>query len=154
MSAEQVSTTDYIRIAFVAALCVLLFLVDVAANNAVTVTQLYPAALLPLYGMRNRTVLGASWLLAAVLIVAAGLPVSLPEHGAAFATRVLSVAMVSLVAIGLAKISGREHELVRLALVDPLTGVFNRRSFLEFASKEATISSASTTPTATPPATA
>ena len=136
MFAPSINPTDFIRMAFVAALLLLLFLVDVAAAGAVSVSQLYPVALLPLCGTRSRVVLAAFGLCAAMLIVAAGLPLSWPDQGAAFATRALSVGLVALVAVGLARISGREHELVRLALVDPLTGVFNRRSFIEFASKE------------------
>ena len=41
-------------VVFVAALFLLLFLVDVASADVVTMTQLYPAALLPLYGIRSR----------------------------------------------------------------------------------------------------
>jgi len=127
--------SSVIRIAFVAALCPLVLLIDLATSGAIGVTQLYAAALLPLYGLRRPVVFVGFWLLASVLIVGAAL--QLGETGRdALGARGLAIVLVSLLSIGLARVSGRERELRRLALVDPLTGAFNRRSFFEFAGKE------------------
>jgi len=135
MGADEGDPGGFIRMAFVAALCVFVLLVDLATSGAIGIAQLYAAALLPLYGVRRRYALAASWLFAILLIVGASVRLGQADHDA-LAARVVSIALVSLVVIGLDKISGRERELLRLALVDPLTGAFNRRSFLEFAGKE------------------
>src|SRR5277367_4048535 len=126
MVTETLQPADRLRIAFVAGLCLLLLLVDLSAPEGIDVAQLYVAALIPLYGIRSRPVLGAFWLLAVLLIAAGCLPLSAAERSDVMASRMLSVGLVTLVVICLDKVSGREHELVRLALIDPLTGVFNR----------------------------
>jgi diguanylate cyclase (GGDEF)-like protein len=122
--------------AFVTALFVLLFLVDLAAPDDANTTQLYAAALLPLYGMRSRVVPTIFSLLATALVAAGCLTLADPVRIGPLLTRALSIALVWLAGVYLARISGREHELMQLALLDPLTGAFNRRSFLEFSGKE------------------
>jgi diguanylate cyclase (GGDEF)-like protein len=135
MFADSASPMDALRLAFVAALCLLVLLIDLASSDVIAVAQLYPAALLPLYGLRSRRVLGAFAALAIALVVAAGLAggALVPE---ALASRALSVAMIGLTIGCLDRLGGRERDLLRLALIDPLTGVFNRRSFFEFSGKE------------------
>jgi diguanylate cyclase (GGDEF)-like protein len=135
MPIDVLRPADLVRIALVAGLCLVLFLVDLSAPDAIDVAQLYAAALIPLYGIRSRVVLGLFWLLAVLLIGAGCLPLSGAELSDAMTSRILSIALVSLVAVCLDKQSGREQELLHLALVDPLTGLFNRRSFLEFCGK-------------------
>jgi diguanylate cyclase (GGDEF)-like protein len=135
MGADDGDPGGFIRMAFVVALCVFVLLVDLATSGAIGVAQFYAAALLPLYGVRRRYALAAFWLFAILLIVGASARLGQADRDA-LAARAVSIALVSLIVICLGRISGRERELLRLALVDPLTGAFNRRSFLEFAGKE------------------
>ena len=136
MPAENRGPIDAVRIAFAAALFLLLFLLDLALSNGPNMTQLYAAALLALYGIRSRAVLAIFGVLATVLIVAGCLVRADPARIDPLITRALSIALVWLTCVCLAWVSGRERELLHLALLDPLTGVFNRRSFLEFSGKE------------------
>ena len=135
MVADDGDPSGLIRMVFVAALCIFVLLIDLATSGAIGIAQLYAAALLPLYGVRRRYVFAGFWLFAVVLIGGASVRLGRADHDA-LAARAVSIALVSLLAVCLGKISGRERELLRLALVDPLTGAFNRRSFFEFAGKE------------------
>src|SRR5205814_912341 len=82
-----------------------------------------------------RLAVGAFAALAIALVALASLAAG-SEHPALLASRGLSIAMIGLTVTGLHQLARREHDLLRLALIDPLTGVFNRRSFLEFSGKE------------------
>jgi diguanylate cyclase (GGDEF)-like protein len=132
-AARGIQITTGARLTLATLSCVAIFLLDRTTTTSTMATQLYPAALLPLYGMSARYVVGAFWLAIVGLIVANVPAFDLAELDAG---RLLSVAMVSLAAIAMIRLSGHERRLRREALIDPLTGVFNRRSFLEFSSKE------------------
>jgi diguanylate cyclase (GGDEF)-like protein len=136
MSADRSGPIDAIRMTFVAALCLLLFLLDLAVADGANVTQLYAAALLPLYGSARPAILAMFGLLATALIGAGWLALGDIGPIEPLITRALSVGLVWLICVCLAKVSGRERALLHLALLDPLTGVFNRRSFIEFSGKE------------------
>ena len=59
--------------AFAAALCVFVFVIDLATTDAIAATQLYPGALLALYGVRSRLALGTFAALAIALVALASL---------------------------------------------------------------------------------
>jgi diguanylate cyclase (GGDEF)-like protein len=136
MTEAGIRVTDPLRMTFAAMACLGIFALDQATAATTSAAQLYPAALLALYGMRSRIVVGAFWLIAVVLTVA--VPTILePNRLRELAEgRALSIAIVSLIAVALVKFAEREHNLRWDALIDPLTGVFNRRSFLEFSVRE------------------
>jgi diguanylate cyclase (GGDEF)-like protein len=135
MFAESASRPDALRLAVATALCLFVFLIDLAAPHALAAAQLYPAALLPLYGTRHRPALAGIGLLAVTLVAFATLAAG-TLTAAVLAGRALSVGMIALAIGCLDRLGRHEHELWRLALVDPLTGVFNRRSFFEISGKE------------------
>ena len=134
--ADRGRALDLTRILLASGLCLLVFLFDRATPSSATATQLYPAVLLLLYGARGRFLVGGFWLLSVVLIVAGSPLVTAGALGDSGSGRALSILIVSITAMALSRFSGLERKLRRQALIDPLTGVFNRRSFLEFAVKE------------------
>ena len=133
---DGVRGLDLIRILLAGVLCVVIFLSDRLTTSSTMATQLYPAVLLVLYGVRGRFWVGGFWLLSLVLIGAGSSLFVGGELRDSGSGRALSILMVSITAIALAKFSELENKLQRQALIDPLTGTFNRRSFMEFASKE------------------
>jgi diguanylate cyclase (GGDEF)-like protein len=123
--------------AFALAACAAILAGDAVTSGSAIVTQLYPAAFLPLYGTRSRLAVAGVWLAATACVVVGTPGFATTGLAALDVPRVLSVLMVCGAAVVLEKLSGHEAELRRDALIDPLTGVLNRRSFLEFSSREA-----------------
>jgi diguanylate cyclase (GGDEF)-like protein len=93
--------------------------------------QLWPLSLLPLYRLRARFVLETAWALATALVLIAAW-----STGTAWIHGLVAAAMVAVAAIALKLIGKREHRLELQAYTDPLSGAFNRRSFLELSSRE------------------
>ena len=132
---RSIRLTDTHRIGCAVLLGLAIFGFDQLSTASTMATQLYPAALLVLFGVQVRAAIAVAWFCSVILIVtgallAPGRVIEL-ESG-----RALSLVMVSITAAALVKLSEHERGLRWDALVDPLTGVFNRRSFLEFSARE------------------
>jgi diguanylate cyclase (GGDEF)-like protein len=129
----RLTDSHRIGLAALAALCIFGF--DQMTPASTLATQLYPAALLVLFGVQMRAAIAIAWFAMVVLIVIGALlePGRLAELESG---RALSIVMVSIAAAALAKLAEHERGLRWDALIDPLTGVFNRRSFLEFSARE------------------
>lgn len=134
MIAQDRGWRDWIRAAASLGLSAILFAVYRAAIADAFVLQLWPVALIPLFGTRRRYLIQACWGLAVVLIVIAAWPDALYDWHTV--RLVAALVLVTLTALGIKALSAREHRLRMEAYLDPLTGVLNRRSFLEFSGKE------------------
>lgn len=122
------------RAAFVVALCSFVFVIDMASPSA-GVALLHVPVLGVLYGAPRRAVV-ACWALAVLLIIAGAVLGPAPAVWELVASRTILVVVASLVAVAVVVLSSRETVLREQALLDPLTGVFNRRCFLEMSGKE------------------
>jgi diguanylate cyclase (GGDEF)-like protein len=136
MGAQDTRSKDLIRAAASLALSLILFVVHRTVLPDVVLLQLWPIALAPLYGIRQRYLLETCWAAAIVLIAVAVWPAAIHDDWPTLAPAAVAIALVSLTALGIRALSAREHRLRLQAYVDPLTGVLNRRSFLELSSKE------------------
>jgi diguanylate cyclase (GGDEF)-like protein len=136
MGAQDTRTRDLIRAAASLGLSLMLFAVHRIVLPDAVLLQLWPIALAPLYGIRKRYLLEACWAAAIILIAIAVWPPALPDGWGALVPAGAAIALVSLTALGIKALSAREHRLRMQAYIDPLTGVLNRRSFLELSGKE------------------
>jgi diguanylate cyclase (GGDEF)-like protein len=128
--------SDDRRAALVVALCLALFAADLVTSAALNESQLYAVALLPLYRLRDKSLLWAIVGLAIVLSVLGYLLDPLPNPWDGAANRVFSVLVILMVAIGMTIVAKSEHRLRWEAMTDPLTGLLNRRRFLELSNRE------------------
>ncbi len=136
MVAGETRARDMVRAAIAAALALALFAAHHLTPVDVIGLQLWPLTLLPLYGVRTRGVLEAGGVLAVVLIATATLWSWPGDDWRSLAPAAAAIAVVSITAIGLKLLSKREYLLLMQAYIDPLSGVLNRRSFLELSGKE------------------
>ena len=136
MLAQQPRWSDWIRASASLGLSAILFAIYRAALADALLLQFWPVALAPLYGTRRRLLIELCWLIAVVLIVAAAWPSATLEDWRSVAQIAGAISLVSLAALGMRALSAREHRLRMQAYLDPLTGLLNRRSFLELAGKE------------------
>jgi diguanylate cyclase (GGDEF)-like protein len=132
-----VTTNDVIRIALSLALCAGLFMSDLKTPVEMNEVQLYPLAFLPLYRVQLRFLLPTFGLLTIALIVLGYSLAPDPDFWDGLSNRTFSVVMVLVTAASLGRLAVSERTLMLRALTDPLTGVFNRRTFLELSKKEA-----------------
>jgi diguanylate cyclase (GGDEF)-like protein len=98
--------------------------------------QLYPLAFLPLYRVQLRFLLP---LFAAISIALIVLGYSLapdPDFWDGLSNRTFSIVMVVVTVVALIRLATSERKLTLRALTDPLTGVFNRRTFMDLSNKE------------------
>jgi len=136
MGAQETSSRDLIRAAVSLGLSLILFAVHRTVLPDAVLLQLWPIALVPVYGIRKRYLLEACWAAAIVLIVTAAWPTATSDAWRVLVPAAAAITLVSLTALGIKALSAREHRLRQQASVDPLTGLLNRRSFLELSSKE------------------
>ncbi|MBI3513119.1 MAG: diguanylate cyclase [Proteobacteria bacterium] len=136
MVAGETKSRDVARASIAAALSLALFAAYRLTPIDAIGLQLWPLTLLPLYRARTRGVLEASCALTLVLIGAATWLSWPGDDWLSLAPAAAAVAVVSITAIGLKLLSKREHQLLLQAYIDPLSGVLNRRSFLELSGKE------------------
>jgi diguanylate cyclase (GGDEF)-like protein len=113
-----------------------LFLSDLVTPMEMNEAQLYPLALVPLYRVKIRHVLPLFCGLGIALIVGGYALSPSPDLWDGITTRTFSVMMLVVTAFSLIKLSGYERKLLMQSLTDPLTGLLNRRSFLELSGKE------------------
>jgi diguanylate cyclase (GGDEF)-like protein len=133
---DEVTFNDWLRIAFSAVISAGLFFSDLVMPVEMNEVQLYPLVLLPLYRVPMKHLVAGFAALSIALIV---LGYSLdPEDDFwdGLSNRTFSVVMVVLTAVSLHRLATSERQLMLRALTDPLTGVFNRRTFLEMSGKE------------------
>jgi diguanylate cyclase (GGDEF)-like protein len=136
MGAQETRSRDLIRAAASLGLSLILFAIHRTVLPDAVLLQLWPIALAPIYGIHKRFLLEACWAVAVVLIVAAIWPSATLAEWRALIPAAVAIALVSLTALGIKALSAREHRLRLQAYIDPLTGVLNRRSFLELSGKE------------------
>ena len=136
MGAGETKTGDLIRAALASGLLLALFGAEIITPIGGIAFQLWPVALLPLYGTRTTGVIEGCWGVAVVLIVLATWLTPLPDGSFAIAPAAVAVAVATITAVVVQVLSKREHQLQLLAYVDPLSGVLNRRSFLDLSGKE------------------
>jgi len=129
--------TDAIRIVGALALCAALFVSDLLTPVEMNEVQLYPVALLPLYRVQLRFLLPLFSALTIALIVLGYSIAPDPDFWDGLSNRTFSILMVGVTALCLARLAVSERKLMLRALTDPLTGVFNRRTFLDLSNKEA-----------------
>ncbi|MBV8167012.1 MAG: GGDEF domain-containing protein [Alphaproteobacteria bacterium] len=128
--------TDWLRLGLAVVLCVMLFISDLVVPVEMNEVQLYPLALLPLYRIQLRWLLPLFTAITIALIVLGYSLEPDPDFWDGLSNRTFSVVMVVLIAITLSRLASAERKLMLRALTDPLTGVFNRRTFIEMSSKE------------------
>src|SRR5271156_3887023 len=136
MGAQDTKIRDLIRAAASLGLSLILFAFHRILLSDAGLLQLWPIALAPLYGIRKRYLLEACWAAAVALIAVAVWPLATLDAWRALVPAGAAIALVSLTALVIKALSAREHRLRMQAYVDPLTGVLNRRSFLELSGKE------------------
>jgi len=132
-----VTTNDLMRVGLSLVLCAALFVSDLKTPVEMNEVQLYPLAFLPLYRVQLRFLLPLFALLTIVLIVLGYSLAPDPDFWDGLSNRTFSIVMVVVTAACLGRLAVSERTLMLRALTDPLTGVFNRRTFLELSKKEA-----------------
>ena len=133
----SVTMHDVARITLAVLICIALFLSDLVTPVEMNEVQLYPIAFLPLYRVQVRFLLPLFAVISIALIVLGYSLVPDPDFWDGLSNRTFSVLMVLGTAIALGRLATAERRLMLRALTDPLTGVFNRRTFLELSKKEA-----------------
>ena len=128
--------TDWLRLGLAIGLSIVLFVSDLLVPVEMNEVQLYPLALLPLYRIQLRWLLPLFTVIAIALIVLGYSLAPDPDFWDGLSNRTFSIVMVVLIAITLGRLASAERKLMLRALTDPLTGVFNRRTFVEMSSKE------------------
>jgi diguanylate cyclase (GGDEF)-like protein len=130
--------SDVCRIIAAVLFCAILFVSDLLSTVEMNESQLYPLALILLYGVRTRYLLqGFCALAIGLTLLGYGLdPPTDVWDGVT--NRAFSIIVVLGTAICLTKLSQYERRLLIQSMTDPLTGLLNRRSFLELSGKEAT----------------
>jgi diguanylate cyclase (GGDEF)-like protein len=133
---DGVTRMDWLRIGLSLAICAALFLSDLILPIEMNETQLYPLALVPLYRVQRRYLLAAFSLLAIGLIVAGYVASPDLDFWDGLSNKSFSIVMIVVTAVCLARLASSERQLTLRALTDPLTGVFNRRTFLDLSGRE------------------
>src|SRR6266851_5027928 len=133
---KGVIPADLVRMGLSAVLCAVLFLSDLVAPVEMNEVQLYPLVLLPLHRMTTRCALWAFSVLAIGLIVFGYSLAPDPDFWDGLTNRSFSIVMVLVTAAALHRLATSERALLLQALTDPLTGVFNRRTFVDLSNKE------------------
>jgi diguanylate cyclase (GGDEF)-like protein len=136
MPMPSVTMNDVLRIVLAVVICIALFLSDLITPVEMNEVQLYPIAFLPLYRVQVRFLLPLFALMSIALIVLGYSLVPDPDFWDGLSNRTFSVLMVLGTAVALGRLATAERKLMLRALTDPLTGVFNRRTFLDMSSKE------------------
>src|SRR5271170_5386432 len=130
--------SDVSRIIVACLFCAGLFASDLFSTVEMNESQLYPLALILLYGVRIRYLLQAVCALT-ILLTVLGYALDPPtDVWDGVTNRAFSITVVLGTAICLTKLSQYERRLVVQSMTDPLTGLLNRRSFLELSGKEET----------------
>jgi diguanylate cyclase (GGDEF)-like protein len=136
MIAAWLNGPDWLRAAVVLMLCGSLFFSDVHTAVDLNEAQLYPGALLLLYRPRDKRL---PWLVAGAAIALAIVGYLMAPSADIWdgvTNRAFSILMILVTAYGLGRLAQNEQRLLLAAMVDPLTGVLNRRRFTELSKIE------------------
>jgi diguanylate cyclase (GGDEF)-like protein len=133
---DRISLNDLLRIAFSLAICAALFVSDLITPVEMNEVQLYPLAFLPLYRVQLRILLPLFAALSIALIVLGYCLAPDPDFWDGLSNRTFSIVMVVVTVVALGRLAISERKLTLRALTDPLTGVFNRRTFMDLSNKE------------------
>jgi diguanylate cyclase (GGDEF)-like protein len=133
-----VLTADITRIIGAFAFSTFLFVSDQITNVEVNEAQLYPLALICLYRVRTRYVLQICCALAVFYTIAGYVLDPPPDIMDGVTNRAFSIVVILGTALCLNKLSEYERRLLVQSMTDSLTGLLNRRSFMDLSSKEET----------------
>ncbi|MBI3513630.1 MAG: GGDEF domain-containing protein [Proteobacteria bacterium] len=131
----EVTVRDWLRIGLALVLCGTLLASDLALPVEMNEVQLYPLVLLPLFRVQLRYLLPVFTLISIALIVVGYSVAPDPDYWDGLSNRSFSIVMVVMTALALHRLATTERELMLRGFTDPLTGLFNRRTFLEMSSK-------------------
>jgi len=130
----------YRDLAFTAAavvLCGVILYADAQTNGDITEAFLYPLAFILIYPVRRDW---ATILVAVLGISFTFLAVLLEDGGESVEAVLINRGMTAIVILGIAflvsRVTASEHQLVRIATTDALTGIFNRRHFMALLVRE------------------
>ena len=126
------------RAAVAALACLSLFISDTITSVEMNESQLYPIALMLLYRVRSRWLLGSLTAFAVFLAVAGYLIDPPADIMDGVTNRAFSVITIVAVALGMVKLASHEHRLLMESITDPLTGLLNRRQFMALSNREET----------------
>jgi len=130
--------SDVSRVIAACLFCAALFASDLFSTVEMNESQLYPLALLVVYGVRIRYVQQIGCALA-ILLTLLGYTLDPPtDVWDGVTNRAFSIIVLLGTAICLTKLSQYERRLLIQSMTDPLTGLLNRRSFLDLSGKEVT----------------
>jgi diguanylate cyclase (GGDEF)-like protein len=130
--------SDVSRVVAASVFCVVLFASDLFSTVEMNESQLYPLALLVVYGVRIRYVQQIGCAIA-ILLTLLGYALDPPtDVWDGVTNRAFSIIVLLGTATCLTKLSQYERRLLIQSMTDPLTGLLNRRSFLDLSGKEAT----------------
>ncbi len=121
-----------------ASICLLLFFSDIVTSVEMNESQLYPIAMMPLYRLRSKKLL---WSVAifAIFLALFGYIIDPPtEFTDGMTNRAFSVITIIAVALGMTKLAEHEQRLLIESITDPLTGLLNRRHFMQLSNREET----------------
>jgi diguanylate cyclase (GGDEF)-like protein len=127
---------DISRIIAALLFCTALFCSDLYSTVEMNESQLYPLALILLYGVRFRYALQVGCAITIVLTIM-GYAIDPPSDvWDGVTNRAFSIVVLLGTTICLTKLSRYERRLIVQSMTDPLTGLLNRRSFLDLSGKE------------------
>jgi diguanylate cyclase (GGDEF)-like protein len=133
-----VLTADLTRIIAAFAFCLALFISDQITSVEVNEAQLYPLALICLYRVRVRYVLQICCAVAVLFTIVGYLSDPPTDVMDGLTNRTFSIIVILGTALCLNKLSEYERRLLVQSMTDSLTGLLNRRSFMDLSSKEET----------------
>ncbi|MBI3516667.1 MAG: GGDEF domain-containing protein [Proteobacteria bacterium] len=138
MALPSFVTSDITRIAAAVVFSTLLFVSDQISTVDTNEAQLYPLALICLYRLRRRYVLQIVCGLC-VFYTIAGYVLDPPaDIWDGVTNRTFSIIVLLGAMVCLSKLSEYERALLMQSMTDPLTGLLNRRSFMDLSGKEET----------------
>jgi diguanylate cyclase (GGDEF)-like protein len=131
-------TADITRIGAAVAFCCALAASDLITSVEMNEAQLYPVALILLYRIQRRWALPLVTVLALVLTFLGYVLDPPADIWDGITNRVFSAIVIVGTALCLAKLTQYERRLLLQSMTDPLTGLLNRRSFMDLSGKEET----------------
>ncbi len=129
---------DPARAAIAGLVCVALFVSDTITSVDLNESQLYPIVMMALYRVQRRPLIWGITGLAVFLAVAGYLADPPPDIWDGVTNRAFAVVTILAVSYGVTKLTAHEQRLLIESITDPLTGLLNRRHFMELSNREAT----------------
>ncbi|HUA55141.1 MAG TPA: GGDEF domain-containing protein, partial [Candidatus Sulfotelmatobacter sp.] len=117
--------------------CSVVLWLDVATSADFNECFLLPIAVAAAYPIRRDW---ATWLIVAVAVATVVLGAVLEPEGeslnAMLTNRGVTVVVILVIGLLMSRVTSSERQLFRIATTDPLTGILNRRHFLEQLGRE------------------